>query len=213
MPIPIRRDNPVYVCFSISEFINSMFDAIMLLKSQIHETIITTPGIRINNTFYVNFFSNYRLKCSSFTVRNNLSINLTISLINPKNNRFISGAPTTNTFNSLGSVPKHWDINFNFSRKWGLLFTIIGNYLSYLYQIFVDCIAIWNGQFCNLGVFQVQRKVPVNLLEFGLGYVCAFFIPVNCLDGNKLAYFTYAKIVMTLIVIIKLLNFIAQILL
>jgi len=146
--------NPIYVRFSISEFINFMFDSIMLLISQIHETIITMPGIRMNNTLYAYFSSNYRLKRPAFTVRNNLGINLTIPLKNPKNNRFTSGAPTPNTFNSSDSEITL--INFNFSRKWGLLFTIIGNYLSYLHQIFVDCIAICAGQFCNLRGCQVQ---------------------------------------------------------
>ena len=91
--------NPIYVRFSISEFINFMFDSIMLLISQIHETIIATRGIRMNNALDANLSSKYRLKYSAFTVRNNLGIDLTIPLGNPKNNRLASGAPTSNTFN------------------------------------------------------------------------------------------------------------------
>ena len=91
--------NPIYVRFPISKFINSMFDSIMLLISQIHETIIATRGIRMNNALDANLSSKYRLKYSAFTVRNNLGIDLTIPLGNPKNNRLASGAPTSNTFN------------------------------------------------------------------------------------------------------------------
>jgi len=98
-PVPIGRDNPIYMRFPFSEFVNSMFDSIMLLISQIHETIIATRGIRMNNALDANLSSKYRLKYSAFTVRNNLGIDLTIPLGNPKNNRLASGAPTSNTFN------------------------------------------------------------------------------------------------------------------
>ena len=177
---------PIYVRFSISKFVNSVFDSIMLLISQIHETIITTPGIRMNNTFYADFSSNYRLKRLAFTVWNYLGIDLTIPLENPKNNRFTPGSSSLNTFNPSG--PEITPIDFHFSRKWRLLLTIIGNYLSDLNQIFVDCIAIHLSQLGNLRGCQIQRKMPDNLLKFVFRNVCSFFIPVNLLHNNNLTY-------------------------
>ena len=88
------------------------------------------------HALYINFPSNYRLKCPAIAVRNNLGINLTIPLNNPKNNHFTCGTQPPNSINSSGSEITL--INFNFLRKWRQSFTIIGNYLSYLQQFLHD---------------------------------------------------------------------------
>lgn len=170
----------------------------MLSIAPINETIITTPGIRMNNAFYDNLSSNYRLKRLASTVRNNLGINLTIPLENPQNNRFSSGSSTPNTFNSPGSEKTL--VDFDFIRNWRLLFTIIGDYLSYLHQIFIDRISMYAGQYHNLRGRKIQRKVPDNLPEFVVENRRSSFIPVNWFHDNNFTYFFHAKIVMTLII-------------
>ena len=106
----------VDVRFSIYKFVDSMFDAIMFLVTNIYQPGISAPSIRMNDAFHTNFPSNNCSKCFAFAVWNDLSVDLSVTLKNTKHNGFSSSSTTSDTFNSPGTEIAF--INFDFSSKW-----------------------------------------------------------------------------------------------
>ena len=104
--------NSVNVAFAPDKFISTMMYPIMLLVTQIHQAIITSPLIRMDNTFRRDSASYYCLQSCFGAIRHYLSIYFSLSLKNTENRCFTSSSTAAFTSNSFSSEVRF--INFDF---------------------------------------------------------------------------------------------------
>ena len=103
------------MAFASGKFISTMMYSIVLLITQIHQAIVTSPLIRMDNAFRGDSTSYYRLQRCFGAIRNYLGIYFSLSLKNAKNWRFASSPTAAFTSNSFGTEVGF--INFDFALK------------------------------------------------------------------------------------------------
>jgi len=146
--------NSVDVAFSLNEFILSMVDPKVLFISQIHEPIIPSPAIGMDDAFKAYSASNNRLQRGSSAIRNNFCIHFPVAFEDTKDNCFSKGSSASFSFYS--SSAEEAFINFYLSRKWRLSFAEFGNSHSDFVKVSVDGVPVKAGNLSNLRGIQIQ---------------------------------------------------------
>jgi len=107
--------NTIDMRFSLNKFIAAMVDAKMFLITQIDQSIIAPPSIRMNDTFKLNTPPDDGLKRLSGAIGDDFSIDLPISFENTKDYRFARCTPSSSALNTTSTEITF--INFNFTTK------------------------------------------------------------------------------------------------
>ena len=107
----------------IGKFIVSVVDPEMLLVPYIHQAIIATPSIGMDDAFDADSTSDNRLKRGTATIRHDLGIDLALALEDAKDDGFTVCAAASEALDS--SRPEVAFINFDFSENWGLSLAVL----------------------------------------------------------------------------------------
>ncbi len=86
---------PIDVRVLIGKFIRAMFHTKMFLITEIYQTIISTPAIRMDDAFQRNTSSYNALKSAFGAIRDYFGVNTAIAFEEAKNNGFAAGAPAS----------------------------------------------------------------------------------------------------------------------
>lgn len=124
----------------IGKFIVSVVDPEMLLVSDIHQAVIATPSIGMDDAFDADSASDNRLKRGTAAIRHDLGINLALALEDAKDNGFTARATTSESFDT--ARPEVAFINFDFSEHWGLSLTVLSDSLAQGHEIPVYGISV-----------------------------------------------------------------------
>ena len=117
--------NAINMAFVVTKLIVSMVYSIMFLISQVHQAIIASPLIRVNNAVRSYFTANNGLQRSFNAIWYDFGIYFTTTLQDAEY-RSLATCPTT-PFPLNASATKVCFININFSLKRLLSFTKLGN--------------------------------------------------------------------------------------
>lgn len=117
----------------IGKFVVSVVDPEMLLVPDIHQAVIATLSIGMDDTFDVDSTSDNRLKRGTAAIRHNLGISLAFALEDAKDNGFAACATTSESFDS--TRPEVAFINFDFSENWDLSLTVLSDSLAQGHEI------------------------------------------------------------------------------
>src|SRR3989337_4416762 len=124
----------------ISKLIITVLNPIVLLIADIYQSAITSPLVRMNNTFRRYFASNNGLQRGFSAVWHNLCIDFAASLQNTQNGCFTISASTSFAF--LSACTKIGFINFYLSSEWRVLFTKFRYSCSYHTEVSINSVAI-----------------------------------------------------------------------
>ena len=83
---------------TIGKLVITMVDTIMFFVSQVNQTTVTAPGIRMNNALRLHLAADDGLQGLSGAVRNDLGINLAATLKDAEDRGFIIRAAATFSF-------------------------------------------------------------------------------------------------------------------
>ena len=150
----------------IGKFIVSVVDPEMLLVPDIHEAVIATPSIGMDDAFNADATSDNRLKRGTAAIRHDLGIDLALALEDAKNNGFTACATTSEPFDS--TRPEVAFINFDFSENWGLSLAVLSDSLAHSHEIPIHGISVQASHQGDLGGIQIKGKELQELPEFGL---------------------------------------------
>ena len=170
--------NPVDVGLAVYKFVLTMIHAEMLFIPQVDQPIVTAPAIGVDDRLQVDSSSNDRLECFTTTVGNDFGVDFTVSSEYTKDN----GLPesTTSTFALDATGTEIAFIDFHFTGERGLLFTVLGNALTYGPEVSVDRVPVKTGQRSDLESIQIQSKKPDKFADFLLRNFGTASILVNC---------------------------------
>ena len=163
---PPKSFDTIYVTGRGDKFIAAVIDSKMLGISQIHQPVIASPSIRVNDAIGTNFASNNALKALFRSIWDYFCIHVSIAFKDSKDDGFTSGAPASFAFGSSGTKVRF--INFNLTTKRRFVLAKLSNASSNRLQILVHRITTKMGQFGYLSGGQIQAKKLQKLPEFGL---------------------------------------------
>ena len=146
--------NSINVAFALNEFILSMVDPEVLFISQIHESIIPSPTIGMDDALKAYSTSNNRLQRGSSAIWNNFCIHLAVTFEDAKDDCFSKGSSASFSFYPASAEEAF--INFHLSRKRRLPFAEFGNSHPNLVKVSVDSVPVKAGNLSNLRGIQVQ---------------------------------------------------------
>ena len=98
--VPPKAFNPVDMTRATGKFIVAMIDSEMLLVPQVHQTVIPSPSIGMDDTLNVDSASYHGLKGGAAAIRYDLSIDPALPLENPEDNGLCASTSATKTFDS-----------------------------------------------------------------------------------------------------------------
>ena len=81
--------------FTTGKFVIIMMHFEVLIKAKIDQSVITAPAIRVNHSIRCAMSTDNGLQCCFGAIRNNLCINLSLTLEYTKDDCFAIGAPTS----------------------------------------------------------------------------------------------------------------------
>ena len=111
--------DPVDMAFASGKFISTMMYSIVLLITQIHQAVVTSPLIRMDNTFRRDSTPYYSLQRCFGAIWYYLGIYFSLSLKDTKDWRFSSSSTAASASNSFGSEVRFVDFDFAFKRCFG----------------------------------------------------------------------------------------------
>jgi len=144
----------VNMTFAINKFILPVVDSKMLFVTKINQAVIASPAIRMNNTFQTHSSAYNLLQRGSTAIRDDLSIDFSVSSEDTKNDSFTESSTASFAFNAAS--PEKAFINFNLTRKRRLLATKLSDSLSDFCDVPVDCVPVQTGNSCYLRGIQIQ---------------------------------------------------------
>ena len=148
--------NSVNMTFIMNKLILSMVDSEMFFVSEINESVVASPAVRMDHTLKIHSTSNNRLQRGSSAIRNYLSIDTSIASEDTEYDCFTESSPASLAFDSTSAEEAL--INFNLSRKRRLTLTELSNSFSDTCEISVNSIPVKSGNFSNLRSVQIDRK-------------------------------------------------------
>jgi len=150
--------NAVDMGLPSNEFVFPMINSEMLLVSQVDQSVISSPPVRVNDALQVDAPPDNALESITTTVGHNLSVDLAVSLEYAKDDGFAISAPSSLAFDATGAEVTL--VDFHFSGKRGLLLAEGSDTFSYGLEIPVNCIPIQACQLSDLKGVQIQYKEP-----------------------------------------------------
>jgi len=151
---------------AVCKFILPMMDTIMLFVSQINQSAISTPGVRMDHAVGIDSAANDGLERLPGTIGHDLGVDMTSSLENAKHRGFPIGATSSFPFHT--PCAKIRFVNFNLTSEGRRLLTEGSDPFPDLMQIAVDGVPVQPGQNTDFLSVQIQGKVPRQLPKFGL---------------------------------------------
>lgn len=140
--------NAIHLRSTADEFIVAVIDAKVPPISDIDQTVIAPPPIRIDHTIQCHLPSNNRLQPGFSTIRDQFRIDLSIALENPKDDRFAIGSSAALALNPTSTNVRCIDFDLATERRLG--FADESNALSQSVNIAIDRVAIHPSQERNL---------------------------------------------------------------
>lgn len=86
--------NPVDVNSVAGELVLAVVDSKVLVKADVHQTVIAAPGVGVDGAGEINFARNDGPQGAAFTVRENLGVDPTSSFKDPKDRLAVSASAT-----------------------------------------------------------------------------------------------------------------------
>jgi len=160
--------NAINMMRSADKLVPSMIDAEMLRVTDINQTVIATPAVRMNDGIQGHTTTNYGLQRAFSAVRHYLGVDTAVALEDAKNDRLAGGTPAALATHSARSEVAF--IHFDFATRVGRGALAFGGHaLSDSEKDRGDCLARQPGQLRYIAGGKIHREVAHNLTEFTLG--------------------------------------------
>ncbi len=167
------------------KFVLSMIDPVMLRVADIHQAVVATPAITMDNCLRSNATANNGLKCRFRAIRHDLRIDFAITLQNSKDRRLAAGSATALTSDTSRAEVAF--INFDLARKWRCALTFLSNALTNLEKDRGDSFTSDASQLCDISGTEIHGKGAQKLAEFTLGNSGTRIVAVSSFHANSLA--------------------------
>ena len=138
--MPPDAFNTVDVVAAFGKFIFAMINTKVLAVTNIDQTVIATPAVRVDDAFQFYLSAYNRLQGGFRAIWNDFSINVTVPLKDAKDNRFAVCATASFAFDATRTKERF--VNFNLSREGRLSLTIFDQALPDFCEISINRVAI-----------------------------------------------------------------------
>jgi len=118
------------------KFIAAMIDPQVLGIAQVHQSVIASPAVTMDDAIQANFTSYSTLKGLFRGIRDNLCVDFSIAFKDTEDDGFSAGSPASFAFDATSSEVRF--IDFNLTTEGGLRFTKHCYALTDRLQIFVN---------------------------------------------------------------------------
>ena len=153
---------------AIGKLVAGMIDAKMFLKTDINQSVIAAPFVRMNNNIGGNAAANNGLQSAFLAVGHNLGINPAVAFENAEDDRFARSTATTFATHPSGSEIRFIDFDLSGSNR-SLARRFFGKSMAYFLKDRVNSFPRKISQFrCFAGGY-VHRKITHYLTKFLLG--------------------------------------------
>ena len=181
--------NTVNMTAAFDKLIVAMINPKVFAKANIHQAIVATPAIGIDDAQRVGFTSDNRLQSTFRRIWNNLRINLITTFKQAKDNGFV--ASTAATFATHSAWTKIGFIGLQFTTQWRPLRTPLSHTHAHAKVNAIDTADGNTAQGCAFSGSQIQGKMLNNLTKFGFAEFRTIEIPVFMNHFKKLTCFKY----------------------
>ena len=147
-----------------NKFVFPVVHSEMFLVSQIDQSVISSPSVRVNDALQVDASPDNALESITTTIRHNFSVDLSLSFEYAKDDCFAVSAPSSLAFYTTGAEVTL--VDFHFAGEGGLLLAEGRNTFSYGLEIPVDGIPVQARQLSDLKSVQIQSKKPDHFTDF-----------------------------------------------
>jgi hypothetical protein len=148
------------------KFIVAMIDPEMLLVSQVHQAVVSSPSIGMDDTFNVDSAPDHGLKGETAAIRYDLDIDPAFPLENPEDNGCFASTSAAKTFDS--PWPEVAFINLNFASDRRFMLANLNDSLTNRHEVAVHGIPVQPRDRSDLGGVQINDKELNQLSELGL---------------------------------------------
>ena len=157
--------DPINVISSISKFIVSMLDTIVLLITKVYQAVIGLKSVRIDHRVQIDLLPYNGHQRALRAIPDNLGIHFTASLDQPENDVFALDPAASDSANPAGSEVAFVDLNFTGIKR-TLLLAVLSNPYSNFIKNSINGLSGKTGQFSNFGRLNIQRKQLNKLPKF-----------------------------------------------
>jgi hypothetical protein len=181
--------NTVDMAATPHKLIVAVVDPKVLVKANIHQTIVATPTIGVDDTQRIGFASDNRLQGTLRSIGNNLRVHLITPFQQSKDNGFTTR--TTTTFTTHAAWTKVRLIRLQLATQWRSLQTPHSHTFT---NAKVDTVDASQRHAAQCGAFsgsQIQGKMFNNLAKLGFTEFRTVEIPIFVNHFKKLACIEY----------------------
>ena len=164
--VPPKAFYPIDMTRAASKFIVAMIDPEVLLVSQVHQTVVPSPSIGMDDTLNVDSAPDHGLQGGTAAIRHDLSIDPAFPLENPEDNGLCTRTSAAKTFDS--PWPEIAFINLNFASDRGFMLANLNDSLTNRHEVAVHGIPVQPRDRSDLGGVQINGKELNQLPELGL---------------------------------------------
>jgi len=176
---------PVNMASFIGKFILTMVDPEMLLVADVHEPVVASPAVRMDNTFQADAAANDGLEGRPAAIRHDLGIYSPLALKDAENNRFTARSAPSQAFDS--SRAEVALVNLDLPQDRRLLLAELGHPPAKSHEVAVYGVPVETGDLGDLGSVQINGKELDQLTEFGLRNFRTMGVLVNRCHDSVLA--------------------------
>ena len=165
--------------------ISAVVNAEMLVKADIHQSVVTRPAVRMNDRSWVNVTAEYPLEYAIHTDKHNFCVDHALTLEQPKGNRLPVGATPTSASNTVGTEVGF--IYFNRTIQGRGLLTSFSQSLTNLQLDRIYRAKRDTRHFRSYRCRQIHRKTKPQLAKFSLADSRTALAPVFSYHFRRLS--------------------------
>jgi len=169
-----------------SEFIGAVIHSEMLVETNVHQAVIPSPSIGVDDRIRIDMTADNRLQGGLGAVGHDLGVDLTIAFEKTKYNSLAVGATATFAAHPVRTEVRL--IDFHGALEWRCQFTSLSDPVTDPQKDRIDRAHRNHRQFGRVGGSKIHRKAPDQLPEFGFADSRTPIVPVFNNHLRKLAY-------------------------
>ena len=159
-----ERFDAVNMPFATGKLVVAKINPEVLIKTDIDQSVIAAPPIRMNDSIWCNMPTDNSLQCGFGAIRKNLCVYFHLALQNTKNNRFAMSASTSFTSDALRTKIRLIDFYSTLKRRFK--FATLSYSLPDFEANGIDRSYRNIGQLRSTSSSKIQSKTANKLLEF-----------------------------------------------
>ena len=163
-----------------------MVNTKMLFESDIDQTVVAMPEVRVNDRLETDFAPYNCLQRTLFAVRDYLRIDPSVSFENTEDDRLAASSPTALAGNPSATEIRLVDLDLS-ALKRSMSLAFLKQSDTYFLKDQIYAFACYAGQLARLRSRQIHRKIADYLAKFLLCDSGTAVIPVYLLHFSSLA--------------------------